>query len=87
MKAKAGTDVATLVTALGWQPHTVRAAITGLRKAGHVVMATKTPGGGASRYRIIRGPGRGKVGTPEPATAKGSGAVNTNEPAEALDAR
>ena len=87
LKAKAGADVATLGERLGWQPHTVRAAITGLRKTGHVVVATKPGGGGASRYRIVSGAGKGKVETPEPATAEGSEAVNTDESAEARDAR
>ena len=58
--AKSGGDVATLIAALGWQPHTVRAAITGLRKAGHVVVASRPAGGGALRYRIA--PGAGKAG-------------------------
>ena len=31
---KAGADVATISEKLGWQSHTTRAALTGLRKAG-----------------------------------------------------
>lgn len=38
---------------LDWQPHTVRAAITGLRKAGFVVDSTKGPDGGGTCYRIV----------------------------------
>ena len=87
LKAKTGADVATLGERLGWQPHTVRAAITGLRKAGHVVVATKPGSGGASRYRIVSGAGKGKVETPEPTPAEGSGTVNTDESAETPDAR
>ena len=60
LKAKAGADVATVGGRLDWQPHTVRAAITGLRKAGHVVVASRPAGGGALRYRIA--PGAGKAG-------------------------
>ena len=53
LKAKAGADVSTLSDKLGWQPHTTRAALTGLRKAGHEIIATKPDGGGVSTYRII----------------------------------
>ncbi len=31
---KTGADVATISEKLGWLPHTTRAALTGLRKAG-----------------------------------------------------
>jgi biotin operon repressor len=41
---------------LDWQPHTVRAAITGLRKAGFVVDTTKGPDGGGTCYRIVSYP-------------------------------
>ena len=38
---------------LGWQLHTVRAAITGLRKAGFAVDTAKPSDGGGTYYRII----------------------------------
>ncbi len=41
---------------LDWQPHTLRAAITGLRKAGFVVDTTKGPDGGGTCYRIVNHP-------------------------------
>ena len=41
---------------LDWQPHTVRAAITGLRKAGFVVDTTKGADGGGTCYRIVSHP-------------------------------
>lgn len=46
-----GASMAELEKALGWQPHSIRAAISGLRKSGHTVerAATKT----GSRYQII----------------------------------
>lgn len=53
LRTKYGADVATLSARLGWQPHTTRAALTGLRKAGHAITATKPDGRGASTYRII----------------------------------
>ena len=41
---------------LDWQPHTVRAAITGLRKAGFVIDSTKGSDGSATCYRIVSHP-------------------------------
>lgn len=35
MKRKGGVSLAAASKSLGWQPHTVRATISGLRKAGH----------------------------------------------------
>ena len=32
-----GASLEDMTDATGWQPHTVRAAITGLRKKGHIV--------------------------------------------------
>jgi DNA-binding MarR family transcriptional regulator len=45
-----GATLNDLVTATGWQPHTTRAALTGLRKKGHVVEKTKRDD--ATCYRI-----------------------------------
>ncbi|MEL7202847.1 MAG: DUF3489 domain-containing protein [Pseudomonadota bacterium] len=53
LKAKAGADVVALGDKLGWQPHTTRAAISRLRKAGHEINVTKPNGRGVSTYRII----------------------------------
>ena len=51
-----GTTVTAISAALGWQPHTTRAAITGLRKAGHKVETAKPEDGGSGLiYRIARG--------------------------------
>jgi transcription initiation factor IIE alpha subunit len=43
-----------LVAATGWLPHTVRAALTGLRKKGHAVVRTRVDG--ATRYAIAAAP-------------------------------
>ncbi|MCU9849533.1 DUF3489 domain-containing protein [Defluviimonas sp. WL0024] len=48
-----GADVATISRKLGWQPHTVRAALTGLRKAGYEVAAETSGQGKPARYRIV----------------------------------
>lgn len=46
-----GATLAELVDATGWQPHTTRAALTELRKKGHVIEKTKRDD--ATCYRII----------------------------------
>ncbi len=46
-----GASIADLTAALGWLPHTVRAALTGLRKRGYEI--ERRVEDGASRYRII----------------------------------
>lgn len=52
LKRKSGATVAELQEAFGWQPHSVRAAISGLRKAGDMVECFQSPRGSA--YRIVR---------------------------------
>ena len=68
LKTKAGADVVTISGKLGWQPHTMRAAMTGLRNEGHEIVATKPEGGGVSKYRIIAS------STPKQAGAKAENA-------------
>ncbi len=46
-----GASIDDLTSATGWQAHSVRAALTGLRKRGHDIQRSLE--GGASRYRII----------------------------------
>ena len=55
---EAGATVAEIQAVTGWLPHTTRAALTGLRKRGHVLAGSKGPDG-ERRYRIL---------TPAPAT-------------------
>jgi len=50
LKREEGATLAQLVEATSWLPHTTRAALTGLRKKGHVITASKVDG--ASLYRI-----------------------------------
>ena len=45
-----GVPVSAIAEATGWQAHTVRAALTGLRKKGHTIVRSKVEG--ASRYTI-----------------------------------
>ncbi len=53
LSRKAGADLETLCGATGWQAHSVRAALSGLRKAGFTLerSASKVEGG-AAIYRI-----------------------------------
>lgn len=53
LRSAAGADVATISTKLCWQTHTVRAALTGLRKAGHELVTEKSGQGKPTRYRIV----------------------------------
>ena len=54
---KNGADLAALQSATGWQPHSVRAALSGLRKAGFSIERTDPakPDNGPV-YRITVGP-------------------------------
>jgi hypothetical protein len=47
-----GVDVATLSAELGWQPHSTRAALTGLRKEGYTIERLPSEPGQPTRYRI-----------------------------------
>jgi hypothetical protein len=46
-----GATLAELVTATGWLPHTTRAALTGLRKNGHIVEKRKRDD--VTCYRVV----------------------------------
>ncbi len=52
LKAAGGADVVTLSAALGWQQHSTRAALTGLRKAGFTIERTTPEGARTATYRI-----------------------------------
>ncbi len=58
LQARSGASMARLREATGWQPHSVRAALSGLRKAGYAVerQDPKKPGSEAI-YRITGAPG------------------------------
>ncbi len=51
LKRKKGATIEKIVVATGWQVHSVRAAITGLRKQGFRVERSKK--GEVSHYRIV----------------------------------
>lgn len=56
LKASAGREIATLSRELGWQPHTTRAALTRLRRAGYTIEKLPRQNNGGSRYRIAGEP-------------------------------
>lgn len=57
LSRKAGADLVTLQSATGWQPHSVRAALSGLRKAGYgIERAYPAKPGGSAVYRITSSP-------------------------------
>ena len=54
---KSGADLATLREATGWQTHSVRAALSTLRKAGYTIdRSAPRAEGGSPVYRITAGP-------------------------------
>ena len=65
--SKSGADIASLSDKLGWQQHTTRAAVSGLRKAGYGIAVEKSAAGGLSRYRILSAPA-----AEQPAAAAGA---------------
>lgn len=57
LSRKAGADLAALQDATGWQPHSVRAALSTLRKAGYSIdRLPPKKEGGAVAYRITATP-------------------------------
>ncbi len=46
-----GASIAELQKTVDWKPHSIRAALTGLRKKGHDVVREKSSAG-ISRYRV-----------------------------------
>jgi hypothetical protein len=41
LQREVGATLAELIEATGWKPHTIRAALTGLRKKGHTIERCK----------------------------------------------
>ena len=51
MRTTAGTSIAQMGTKTGWQPHSVRAALTGLRKRGFAITRERSDAG-VTVYRL-----------------------------------
>ena len=57
LSRKTGADITTLQKATGWQPHSVRAALSTLRKAGYSIdRLPPKSGAGSGAYRITAVP-------------------------------
>ncbi|MDU8912504.1 DUF3489 domain-containing protein [Aestuariicoccus sp. MJ-SS9] len=57
LSRKTGADIATLEEATGWQQHSVRAALSTLRKAGYTIdRLPAKKAGAAPHYRITTAP-------------------------------
>ena len=56
LSSKSGTDVVAVSKKLGWQNHSTRAALTGLRRAGYMITTERRQGGKPTRYRITAAP-------------------------------
>ncbi len=56
LSTRAGCDIPSISEALGWQTHSTRAALSGLRKSGYELVSEKAPKGGPARYRITGSP-------------------------------
>jgi hypothetical protein len=54
LRGTGGVALAKIVVATGWQAHTARAALTGLRKQGHAIARSKIDG--ETRYSIAAAP-------------------------------
>ena len=53
---KSGADIKSLSEKLGWQQHTTRAAMSGLRKSGFSIIGTKPAKGELALYRLRSSP-------------------------------
>lgn len=56
LKTSKGAELAALSKKLGWQPHTTRAAMSGLRKAGYEIVFEPSEGAKPGRYRLTASP-------------------------------
>jgi DNA-binding transcriptional regulator PaaX len=59
LRRPSGASLAAICKTTGWQPHSARAALSGLRKAGCVV--ERTPSEGKARASIYRITGTGEA--------------------------
>lgn len=60
LRRKAGADIGSLSDTFGWQNHTTRAALSGLRKAGYEIVRIDGTNGKPARYRIEAAPPKPK---------------------------
>ena len=56
LQRPAGATLDAICKATGWQAHSARAALSGLRKAGHRIERSAGEGDAAAVYRILPNP-------------------------------
>jgi predicted ArsR family transcriptional regulator len=56
LSKEGGADAASISKKFGWLPHTTRATLSGLRKAGYEISSMKAGTGKPTRYRIMGAP-------------------------------
>ena len=61
LSKEAGSDITGISKKFGWLPHTTRAALSGLRKAGYEISSGKSGAGKPTKYRIASAPAEQSV--------------------------
>ena len=56
LSARSGAEIIVISKQLGWLPHTTRAALSGLRKAGYTLTVEKAAKGKPTGYKITAVP-------------------------------
>lgn len=80
-----GATLASLIAATGWQAHTVRAALSGLRKAGLTI--TRLTGDEGSLYRAVLAPDAAPPTAPATTTIRNDASVAARRPARRRNTR
>ena len=58
LSTKSGVDNAAICSKFGWQPHTTRAALSGLQKLGFKLTRSASSSARPAKYRITSGPSK-----------------------------
>ena len=56
LSKNSGSDITSISKRFGWLPHTTRAALSGLRKAGYEITSVKAGTGKPTKYHITHAP-------------------------------
>ena len=83
LRAKGATPIE-LMAATDWQPHSLRAFLSGLRKKGRVIAREERKGGGFA-YRIVTERAATLVSAEASTTAAAAHASGTQPPSDAAD--
>ena len=86
LSTKNGADLAAISAKFGWLPHTSRAALSGLRKAGHRVVTEKRTDGKPTRYRLAAQTGAALLGDGLPSIAEPREPASQSDPGSSVAA-